>query len=28
MLTTRPVLAEACCFLPERTQIRFLWVAG
>jgi predicted nucleic acid-binding protein len=29
MLTTWPVLAEACHFLPERTQIRFLrWVAA
>lgn len=28
MLTTWPVLAEACHFLPERTQIRFLrWAA-
>src|SRR6266545_4817384 len=29
MLTTWPVLAEACHFLPERTQIRFLrWAAA
>ena len=29
MLTTWPVLAEACRFLPERTQIRFLrWAAA
>lgn len=29
MLTTWPVLAEACHFLPERTQISFLrWAAG
>jgi hypothetical protein len=29
MLTTWPVLAEACHFLPERTQIRFLrWAAS
>lgn len=28
LLTTWPVLAEACHFLPERTQIRFLrWAA-
>ena len=29
LLTTWPVLAEACHFLPERTQIRFLrWAAS
>ena len=29
MLTTWPVLAEACHFFPERTQIRFLrWAYG
>ena len=29
LLTTWPVLAEACHFLPEREQIRFLrWAAG
>ena len=29
LLTTWPVLAEACHFLPERTQIRFLrWAAA
>ena len=29
MLATWPVLAEACHFLPERTQIRFLrWAAA
>jgi predicted nucleic acid-binding protein len=29
MLTTWPVLAEACHFLPERTQIGFLrWAAA
>ena len=29
MLTTWPVLAEACHFLPERTQISFLrWAAS
>jgi uncharacterized protein len=29
MLTTWPVLAEACHFLPEHTQIRFLrWAAA
>ena len=29
LLTTWPVLAEVCHFLPERTQIRFLrWVAA
>jgi len=29
LLTTWPVLAEACHFLPERLQIKFLrWAAG
>ena len=29
LLTTWPVLAEACHFLPERTQVRFLrWAAS
>ena len=29
LLTTWPVLAEACHFMPERTQIRFLrWAAS